>query len=184
MAKTKNKNLNLEHSDTINYKGEVKIVYTKNNKNRTLKKKNKGQIGLYTFLTRSLAGYPVDKYRPCRVMLYTKDKINEKKYREILTQPVNYSTTPVLLNNGEQTDSSKNNCVQYTFIIPSSIIKSEFKSSQTYINKIILFNSFPVKDDKDDISKCAEIEFSSDLEVSSVNMIIYWNLSFSSQGEE
>ena len=184
MAKMKNKNLNLDHSDTINYKGEVKVVYTKNNKNRTLKKKNSGHIGLYTFLTRSLAGYSVDKYRPCRVMLYTKDKTDNTRYYEILTQPINYGVTPVLLNNGEQTDASKNDCVQYTFIIPASIVKSDFKSSKTYINKITLFNSFPTNDTNDDISKCAEITFDSELEVSSTNMIIYWNLSFSSQGEE
>lgn len=169
-----NKSIGVGITDTfhpeIRYKGFVKILYIdKNNgKAQVIRKQNSGGYGLFTAITRALAGYPVHNHIPVNLMAY------DAAGNPVFAQNIGYSSAPILYQSTTGGDSvainidENINMIQYTFMIPANSL-----IATTDIAKLVLYNKLG--------QECAILELSSGQRINTTtgsNILIYWKLKF------
>lgn len=154
----------------IRYKGFVKILYIDKNNGKThvIRKQNSGGQGLFTAITRALAGYPVQNHLPINLMAY------DGAGNPVFAQNIGYSSAPILYQSSAAGDvvaidiNENINMIQYTFMIPAnSLIAS------TDICKLVLFNKLG--------QECAVLNLEHGQRISTTtgsNILIYWKLKF------
>lgn len=153
----------------IDYKGAVEIILLdKNGKAKHIHKHNAGKIGLFTAITRALSGDPITDYIPTKVMGYA---VDGELDRELFSQWINYSTKPITYRyedgNYIQTAGTKNNVIQYTFIVPISNVLYR----RDTIQKLKLANNRE--------EECAEIVLDTPISLKNTSSIlIYWRMLF------
>lgn len=154
----------------VKYRGFVKILYIDRNSGRTrvIRQHNAGDEGLFTAITRALAGYDIQNHLPLNVMGY------DVSGQEMFAQKIGYSSTPVLYSSKEAGDSvainldEGVNMIQYTFMIPANSL-----IATTDICKLVLFNKLG--------KKCATLDLPVGEQISTntgSNILIYWKLKF------
>lgn len=173
-------NISSEIKPQIRYRGSVKILYIDKNsgKARMIKNHNSGGIGLFTCICRALIGMDSSKHMPSYIYAYTDNTdINQQQHatNQVLAQKITYASTPLLYKGDElATDYDNADCVEYTFMIPSTsimITDADIKSLVLYnnLNQICAILNLP---DEESISTST-----------GYNILIYWKLKFISDEE-
>lgn len=156
-----------KNSSNIKYTGTVTVKYVKNNKVKSVKRKNEGTINLFTFITHCIGGNYLATLRPTYIQgFYLEDDTEKEAFVNN-----NYITGNPIYFNEESQNNTISDSVQLTFLIPyNSFITSE------PITILKLYNG------KKEI--CAVVTLDEGIEADSdSNVIIYWKLSFSSNEE-
>lgn len=149
----------------VSYSGNVTISYRdRDHKIIRIRKHNSAKIGLFTALTRALAGLTVSEYIPYYIMGYYDTSNLDKAF----TQNISYASSPKIYVDTEiSADSTSGNIVEYTFIIPINNIVSRSKS----IHKLVLYNK------QNEV--CAEIILDTPIETNiSSSILVSWKLAF------
>lgn len=165
-------NMHVTITDTIqaqiSYTGSVKILYMdrRDGKTKIIKEHNTGDLGLFTAITRCLAGMPADEYLPSYIMGYYEGGLDQ----EAFTQHIGFASKPVLFLDDKIGDGSSNNIVQYTFMVPiNNLIERGPK-----IDRLVMYNKQG--------QVCATLNLVDNKIETNVasNILIYWKLKFAS----
>ena len=145
----------------VNYRGCVTIKYLdKFGRNVIKEAHNEAKMGLFTAVSRALAGFDTNDYVPRFLMGYYGED-------EALAQKIGYTSAPVTYNNNLKTAGNNNNAVEYTFMIPLNALVQRGAP----INYLRLFNKRG--------DECAFVELSEGIATDiSSNILISWKLKF------
>lgn len=155
-------------SPSLVYKGEVTITYKKNNKRKTIKKHNSGNIGLETCIIRALSNIDVFNYTPSLLMGYYMDGSIEQP---ALIQNISISSQPITYKDGVKSDATECDSVQFSFLIPYGSI-----TSSVDITRLKLLNR--------NNQVCAQVDLEQSQAIPSDtldNIVIYWKMTFNAE---
>lgn len=164
---TKKLNITQVINPAVEYNGAVKIIYLDKGKNSSLKvinKKNSGDVGLFTAITRALVGFNVKDFTPSYIMGY----FDIAGQNAAFASPITFASTPILYNNDSiAVNANEANMLQYTFMVPATSLTSRTQS----ISLLRLYNN------KQQV--CASLVLEDDISTNiSSNILIYWKLKF------
>lgn len=158
---------------SVVYSGCVEVHYVDkiNNKLKVIKQKNNGAIGLFTAVTRFLAGESAVDFMPSYIKGYY--KTSDGNY-PAFTQNIPYTIKPRLSCDESYADGTLSNMIEYTFLVPYMCLAQ----TTNPITDLELYNN------KDIV--CAKISLTSDKAIDtniSSNILIYWKLKFGNAPE-
>lgn len=112
--------------NTISYKGTVKVSVQKNNKTISSKTfHNTGNINLFKFLCKCLAGTYNDTERPCRIALFSGNE-SEKPETDSLENlfTYNFLSSLLIIQSNVTFPKNESNSVVFHFRLPYAFISS------------------------------------------------------------